>query len=46
MNNNDWNTIDELQYKDEVTERLINTIEEYMSFSTTKDLLKLIANNV
>ena len=36
----------ELQYKDEVAQKLIAAMEEYLSFSTTRDLIKLIAMNL
>lgn len=37
---------DELRYKDEVCEKLVDTIHEYLSFSTARELIKLIGNNL
>lgn len=34
-----------LQYKDEVVLKLIDALQEYLSFATTRDLLKLIVEN-
>jgi hypothetical protein len=38
--------IDDLQYKDETVEALVNNIHEYLSFSTARDLIKLVAANL
>jgi hypothetical protein len=35
----------DLQYRDEVTERLIAAMEEYLSFSTMRDLIRLISDS-
>lgn len=35
---------DSLEYKDSIVEKLQEAIEEYMEFSTTRDLLKLVGN--
>ncbi|HVI39169.1 MAG TPA: hypothetical protein VM577_00785 [Anaerovoracaceae bacterium] len=43
---NDYSPVDELQYKDEVVTRLVETIEEYLSFSTARELIKLVAQNL
>ena len=37
---------DDLKYRDEVSQRLIDTIHEFLAFSTTRDLLKLLAANL
>jgi len=37
---------DEQQYRERTTYDLINALQEYMSFSTMADLLKLIEDNV
>lgn len=34
-----------LQYKDEVVLKLIDALQEYLSFATTRDLLKIIVEN-
>ena len=36
----------ELQYKDEVAQKLLAAMEEYLSFSTARELIKLIAANL
>lgn len=36
---------DGLAYKDEVSTKLIEMVNEYLTFSSTKDLIKLIAAN-
>lgn len=38
--------VEELQYKDEVVMKLVQTIEEYLSFSTARELVKLVASNL
>lgn len=45
----DWfKSLDEdkesLKYKDEVVMKLIDALQEYLSFATTRDLLKLIVD--
>ena len=37
---------EELRYKDEVVQRLLETIDEYLTFSTARELIKLIGNNL
>jgi hypothetical protein len=34
---------DELKYKDEVSEKLIAAIDEYLEFSTVRDLIRFLA---
>ena len=34
-----------LQYKDEVVMKLIDALQEYLSFSTVRDLMRLIVDN-
>lgn len=38
--------IDDLQYKDETVEALVNNIHEYLTFATARDLIKLVAANL
>lgn len=37
---------EELRYKDEVSEKLVEMVHEYLQFATVRDLLKLITNNL
>jgi hypothetical protein len=41
-----WALVDDLQYKDEVVERLLTAIDEYLEFSTARELIKLIAETL
>jgi hypothetical protein len=36
----------ELAYKDEVVQRLLSAMEDYLTFSTARDLIRLIAANL
>lgn len=37
---------EDLQYKDEVATKLVDLMHEYLGFSTMRELLKLMANNL
>lgn len=36
---------DSLAYKDDVATRLVDTVHEFLEFSSTRDLIKLLAAN-
>ena len=44
-NYDDQDEKDTLAYKDEVSLRVVAVLEEYLSFATMKDLIKLLVNN-